>query len=265
MSKNLMPDVNQKERAARAWPFLTLLAADQTTTSYKGLGQHLGIHHRAIRFVLAEIQDFCLSEKLPPITILVVGQGGTPGTGFIAWDVDDLERGFNLVYSYPWRDLNNPFDFAADGSTVESIANGIFRHTVNPKDAYARVKVRGMAQLVFREALLLAYGGQCALSEVYSPALLEAAHIVPWSKAEADQRVNPRNGVLLSAIIHRFLDLGWLTIHEDYTVVTDHSHTKRNSLERKLLDELNGSRIRLPDDQKHWPDPAFIRQRNALP
>lgn len=264
MSKDSMPDVNQKERAARAWPILTQLAADRATTSYKRIGQSLEIHHRAIRFVLAEIQDFCLFEKLPPITILVVGQDGTPGTGFIAWNVDDLERGFELVYSYPWSDLNNPFDFAADGSTIESIASGIFRHTVNPKDAYARVKVRGMAQLVFREALLLAYGGQCALSEVYSPALLEAAHIIPWSKAKADQRVNPRNGVLLSTLIHRFLDLGWLTINEDYSVTIDYSQTKRNSFERKLLDNLHGSRLRLPDDEKHWPDPAFIRQRNTL-
>lgn len=259
-----MPEVNQKERAARAWPFLTSLAANSATTSYKGLGQHLGIHHRAIRFVLAEIQDFCLSEKLPPITILVVGQGGTPGTGFIAWDVDDLKRGFDLVYSYPWRDLDNPFDFAADGSTVESIAEGVFRHTLTPTDAYARVKVRGMAQLVFREALLRAYGSQCALSEVYSPALLEAAHIIPWSKAGADQRVNPCNGILLSTIIHRFFDLGWLTINEDYSVSTDHAQTKRDSFEWKLLNHLNGSRLRLPADKSHWPDPAFIRQRNQL-
>jgi len=259
-----MSDVNQKERAARAWPLLTHLAAIGETTSYKGLGQHLGIHHRAIRFVLAEIQDFCLAEKLPPITILVVGQGGMPGTGFIAWDVDDLDRGFELVYSYPWGDLSNPFEFAADGSTVESLADGVFRHTLTPKDAYSRVKVRGMAQLVFREALLKAYDGQCALSNVYSSALLEAAHIIPWSKAEADQRVNPQNGILLSTLIHRLLDLGWLTINDDYTVTTDSSRTRRNSLERKLLGDLDGSQIRLPSDKRHWPDPAFIRQRNAM-
>lgn len=257
-----MTKVNQKERAARAWPFLTQLAANRETATYLEIGQHLGVHHRTIRFVLSEIQDFCLSDKLPPITILIVNQKGTPGDGFIAWDVDNFDEGLDLVYNYPWGDLTNPFGFAVDGSSVQSIAEGVVRHTITPKDAYARVKVRGMAQAVFRAALLKAYGSRCALSDVYSPSLLEAAHIIPWSEAAPDQRINPCNGVLLSTINHRFLDLGWLRINEDYTVATDTSKTQVKSLERKLLIELNGSKLRLPADKKHWPTPAFIRQRN---
>ena len=257
-----MSEVNQQERAARAWPLLIRLAENRGTTTYKGLGQQLGIHHRAIRFVLAVIQEFCLTEKLPPITILVIGQAGLPGSGFIAWDVDDLDQGFDLVYNYPWSDLDNPFGFAADGSTVESLADEVFRHVLTPKEAYSRVKVRGMAQLVFRAALLKAYGGRCALSKVFSPDLLEAAHIIPWSRAQADQRVNPRNGILLSTIHHRFFDLGWLRITDDYTITADLTKTKADSFERQLLIEIDGSKLRLPSDTRHWPDPEFIRQRN---
>lgn len=259
-----MSKINQKERAAHAWPLLCQLATNRGVTSYGELGQQLGVHHRAIRYVLSEIQDYCLAEKLPPITILIVGAGGIPGAGFVAWDVDDLESGFDKVYKHPWGDMKNPFGFAVDGSSIKSVADGVFRHTLTPNDAYSRVKVRGMAQAVFRAALLQTYGGRCALSDVYSSQLLEAAHIIPWSTAKADQRINPRNGVLLSTINHRFLDLGWLTINDDYTITTDFSRTRIKSLERELLIELNGARLRLPSDQRHWPDPAFIRQRNAM-
>ena len=257
-----MSDVNQKERASRAWPILTGIAASNATITYLELGRQLGIHHRAIRFVLSEIQAYCLAEKLPPITILVVGQGGIPGSGFIAWDVDNLGQGFALVYAYAWATLDNPFRFASDGATIESIADDIISHSISPQDAYAKVKVRGMAQLVFRQCLLLAYDSRCSASAFCSPELLEAAHIIPWSRATPAQRISPRNGALLSAVHHRFFDLGWMTIEDDYSISTDSSRTRSNSSERRLLDELNESRLRLPKDKRHWPDPELIRKRN---
>lgn len=74
----------QYERAARAWPLLTQKAADESNITYADLSQHLGIHARPIRYVLGVIQDYCLREKLPPLTILVVNRRGFPSEGFIA-------------------------------------------------------------------------------------------------------------------------------------------------------------------------------------
>ena len=79
------------------------------------------MHHRVISHILSKIQDYCLEEKLPPLTILVVGKSNRhPVTGFIAWDIaaDDApgslegER-FDLILmlavlehlSEPWRAL----------------------------------------------------------------------------------------------------------------------------------------------------------------
>lgn len=74
----------QYQRAALAWPVLTATAANESKITYLELPQRLGIHPRPIRFVLAVIQDHCLREKLPPLTILVVNQGHhQPGQGFI--------------------------------------------------------------------------------------------------------------------------------------------------------------------------------------
>ena len=70
--------VNHYERAFRAWPLLVKAAEDHETITYKDLAAHLGIHPRPIRYVLAVIQDYCLAEKKPPITILVVGSCRSP-------------------------------------------------------------------------------------------------------------------------------------------------------------------------------------------
>jgi len=257
-----MSEINQIERASRAWEILTIVASEKSTITYKELGEKLGVHHRAIRFVLREIQNHGLSEKLPPITILVVGQGGSPGAGFIAWDIDDLERGLSMVYGYPWRDLENPFGFAVDGDTIESIADGIVQHRISPKDAYSRVRARGMAQLVFRASLLKIYNFQCAVSDFKSAPLLEAAHILPWSRADHSQRIDPCNGILLSVLHHKLYDLGWINFDDDYTITVDLSHVSKHGEERKILQELEGRRLRLPGDSKHHPNIAFMRKRN---
>ena len=123
----------QYQRAANAWPLLTETAASQSKITYADLAQHLGIHPRPIRYVLGVIQDYCLGEKLPPLTILVVNRRGVPSEGFIAWDVDDLAEGYRLVYGYPWHELPNPFGFAESGTTLEQLAQRLLSKPENPQ------------------------------------------------------------------------------------------------------------------------------------
>ena len=86
--------INQHERAYRAWQILTDYASKHKQLTYGELGKLLNIHHRAVRYVLSLIQDYCLDEKIPPLTIIVVNQlTGSPGEGFIAWDVNTIDQG----------------------------------------------------------------------------------------------------------------------------------------------------------------------------
>tara|TARA_R110002049_G_scaffold57021_1_gene156782 strand:- start:1090 stop:1284 length:195 start_codon:yes stop_codon:yes gene_type:complete len=64
-----MTIVNQHQRAGKAWNILVRVAERNDFIRYKELGDKIGIHHRAIRFVLAIIQDYCAINKLPPLTI----------------------------------------------------------------------------------------------------------------------------------------------------------------------------------------------------
>ena len=83
--------VDHVERAYRAWPKLIGAAKERSPITYRELAQALDIHHRPVRYVLDVIQNYCISEHLPPLTISVVNQAqGMPGNGFIAWYSEEL-------------------------------------------------------------------------------------------------------------------------------------------------------------------------------
>lgn len=150
--------INHAERAFRTWPILTRVAKQpKPTITYGEAAAELGIHPRAMRYVLSEIQDWCIEEKKPPLTIVVVSaDDGVPGEGFIAWDVDDLPTGMADVTSYPWDQLTNPFMFASTGLTEDDLASELAEHPAKASEIYAMVKVRGAAQRIFRKVLLQA-------------------------------------------------------------------------------------------------------------
>jgi putative restriction endonuclease len=257
--------VNQYERAYRAWPFLTAAAAAGTTVTYSELANALGIHHRPIRYILAVIQDWCLDEKKPPLTILVVSQDrGEPGQGFIAWDTSDLAEGYKQVYSFPWTQVANPFAFAGGGATPEQLAH---RLVIQPGDAgeiYGRIQNRGFAQVVFRLALLAAYGRRCAFCGLGLTDALEAAHIIPWSKASFAERVLPSNGLLLCATHHSLFDAGILTVTPDRTIRCRQDRLSGhpwNEADRRASMALDGKAMALPADTRHYPSHAALAYR----
>jgi hypothetical protein len=76
--------------------------------------------------------------------------------------------------------------------------------------------VQRRGQTAFRAALLMAYGGRCAISGCETEAVLEAAHIFPY-RGDATNHVT--NGLLLRADLHTLFDLGLFAIDERGTVI----------------------------------------------
>ena len=212
--------VNQVERAYHAWPILVNFANARRTITYGELANQIGLaHHRPIKFVLEIIQDYCLEENLPPFTILVVNQSGERGSGFIAWSRKNLGEGEQLVFNYPWRTIPNPFEFASNGlEDYNNLSKQLVTHPDTAIEVYSRVKVRGVAQQVFRKALLRAYEGRCAFSGIPITETLEAVHIVPWSKCEPEYRIHVGNGILLSSFHHKLFDNDMISIKENYII-----------------------------------------------
>lgn len=81
---------------------------------------------------------------------------------------------------------------------------------------YAEVEVR-KKQYIFRRMILSNYSGACCMSGLSEPRLLVASHIVPW-KNDADNRLNPKNGLCLSSLHDKAYDIGLITVFPDYSI-----------------------------------------------
>ncbi len=256
------PDANHWQRAYLAWDELGDFAASRQTVSYDRLGKLIGIHHRVVRFALALIQDYCLANGLPPLTILVVGKSNRkPGQGFIAWEGDPAE-GKEQVFAWDWKAYGNPFSFAAGGATRDQVARHLVADPASAADVYATVKVRGAAQMLFRQALLEAYSRRCALTGSTLQTGLESAHIISWSEATPAERLDVRNGILLTSWHHRLWDAGILSIGADYQVRVDPDIlSTATGFDADALHSIEGTRLILPVNPLHHPDPELLRRR----
>jgi len=91
-----------------------------------------------------------------------------------------------------------------------------------PPDAQERryalrgVKAR-LHQATFRDAVLAAYGGRCAISHLPEPRLLDAAHIIMDADEELGQPI-VSNGLPLTKIHHAAFDVHLIGIDPDFRI-----------------------------------------------
>lgn len=72
----------------------------------------------------------------------------------------------------------------------------------------------------FREDLMNAWSGKCALTGCAQKELLRASHVMPWAHCSSDkERLDPDNGLLLVANLDAAFDAGLFGIDEDGTIL----------------------------------------------
>ena len=100
------------------------------------------------------------------------------------------------------KKLIDYFDITKEGEDVQSVTK------------------RRKGQDYFRHMILANYGGRCALTGISVPQMLLASHIIPWlDKSHKKERLNPCNGICLSALYDKAFDKGLMTISpDDYSV-----------------------------------------------
>ncbi len=126
--------------------------------------------------------------------------------------------------------------------------------------ALRMVKQR-LHQASFREAVITAYGGRCALSGLPEPLLLDAAHIVEDGNETLGHPV-VTNGIPLSKTHHAAFDAHLIGIDPDYRL-----HVSRRLLKRsdgpmlEAIKRLDGELIHLPRRTQDRPDRERLRIR----
>jgi len=112
-------------------------------------------------------------------------------------------------------------------------------------------------QSFFRRAVLSSYRGRCCITGLSEPRLLIASHIVPWSQDKAN-RLNPSNGLCLSALYDRAFDQGLITFDEDWRVVLSPRLKQPEPAMRHFFHTIEGQKIVMPE--RFHPDPKLMQQ-----
>jgi putative restriction endonuclease len=146
------------------------------------------------------------------------------------------------------------------GTILGASAQATIPATAERRYALREIKAR-LHQASFRDAVLTAYGGRCAISRLPEPKLLDAAHIVMDADEQLGQPI-VTNGLPLSKIHHAAFDANLIGIDPDFRI-----HVSAGLLEmhdgRFLelgLKAMAGSLIQLPRRTEDYPD----RDRLAL-
>ncbi|BCS54162.1 HNH endonuclease [Geobacter sp. SVR] len=121
-----------------------------------------------------------------------------------------------------------------------------------------RADVRDQA---FRKVVTKAYDHRCALCgiRIVTPdghTVVEAAHIVPWSKSQND---DIRNGMALCCTCHWGFDEGMLGVSDNYTVITSR-YIGIDPNFPGLLTMLSGRGIIPPIDRDLWPAQEYLSE-----
>jgi putative restriction endonuclease len=233
------------------------MAAQHSTIFYRDLADKIGEHHRAIRYVLGVIQDYCMATGLPPLTAVVVSKShGIPSSGFIAWNLDDLEAGLGYVYSKDWHVLTNPFSGFGSEDSIETLAAELIKQPGNAGEVYRRVKDRGIAQRIFREAVLIAYDYKCAMCDFSFYKALEAHHIVPFFESPVEQRIAVSNGILLCPNHHELFEMQCFEIKPDFTIKyydPDGQDGPYTQSDKQASIDMHNKKLRVPADPRLRP------------
>lgn len=133
-------------------------------------------------------------------------------------------------------------------SDLESVEDLLTRG--GPTEVIRTIKTRRV-QSLFRATVLASYDFTCAISGITLPELLTASHIIPWAREEI-RRLDPRNGIALSALHDRAFDRGLITFDDDLRIVL--SSRLRvgtpSDIHRFALLSIEGAKLRMPTRYK---------------
>jgi putative restriction endonuclease len=124
------------------------------------------------------------------------------------------------------------------------------------RDRILREITRRRGQRAFRDGLLRAYEGRCAITDCEVKDVLEAGHIVPYLGPLTNRT---DNGLLLRADIHTLFDCGLISIDADTRTVV--------VADRLLATDyanLNGKALRAPKTAADAPSAQALARRTEM-
>lgn len=165
-------------------------------------------------------------------------------------------EGFALASQAAVDAIQGGTPFAAEQLSAEYASITEEESTYNAENKSTQTQTR-VGQNFFRRSVMSAYQGRCCITGLVDSRLLVASHIVPW-RTDKHNRLNPRNGLCLSALHDKAFDQGLFTLTDDFKIKTsrDMKAMEPNRFTTDWLVALAGRSIVLPE--KFQPLEEFV-------
>lgn len=133
-----------------------------------------------------------------------------------------------------------------EAKKISSLLISHFDLTKEGTDEEAIIK-RRKGQSYFRRMVLTNYTNQCCISGLNVPEVLRASHIVAWKEDKAN-RMNPENGLCLSATYDAAFDQHLISFDEDYRLIVSKQIREyyTSQATREYFEAFEGKQIILP-------------------
>ena len=96
-------------RALQAWQYLIGCALRRQLVRYGELADMMGYSdNRPLTNILGHLMHYCNQHDLPPLTVIVVNQDGTPGQGFTEIPQEEFDAARERVFDFPWFEIVPP-------------------------------------------------------------------------------------------------------------------------------------------------------------
>ncbi len=154
-------------------------------------------------------------------------------------------------------------DELADQLNREADLPDFLENEFEGKEAIKERKVR-INQKGFRRIILEIYQNRCCITGLDIPRINIASHIIPLADNKKT-RMDPRNGLCLSATYDKAFDNHLITFDEDYRLVVSKEIREhyRNDHARELFGEREGQVIHLPRKLERYPLQQYLEMHRG--
>ena len=103
----------------------------------------------------------------------------------------------------------------------------------------------------YREDLLIECP-YCPFTLVNDERLLIASHIKPWAKANNEEKIDPKNGFMLTPTYDKLFDRGFITFDDDKRVIVSPWLSPMNQKRLNIYTGLLVSKLPLDEKRKEY-------------
>ena len=230
---------NESLLPSRAWEYKKIPLHSSNTSNTVIPSTEIESRLSTIQEQIKAIQDDIKTMKLP-------NRPETPPQIEYANKIEEKSSGLSI------ENLEN---IEVDREDIESKSDFDPKDSTDARRRTITAIVQRQGQPKFRNDLLKAYGGQCAITDCDAKDALEAAHIFPYRGADTN---HVKNGLLLRADIHTLFDLYLISIDPN-TLKVVISSTLLNTCYKELNDKplkspKNGASPSLEAIADHYTD-----------